>query len=717
MAAGSIIIDMLLNTGSFETDTQRAANALKRMRTEVQETGKSAEKLGYQFDSLTNTWRKVETAQNGISNSLQKSQAGFRASNQIIQQASYQVTDFVVQVTGGVSALRAFGQQAPQLLAAFGGTGALIGVFAALGSAIADIAIKSMGIKSTADKFKELEDAAGAVATAISMTGKIDLTSLGKNYREATKEGKALIDANVSLGLLMLSMKNIDATETFRLGIAKSIDDVSLLAKVIARIRDAFADPFSKEQRTPEKDFASSVGITESQAKAIDDAQKSFASGAKSGGEYINVLKSIGEQYKNKMNPELEKFINTQAKYATQLQKDRDLEKTLTDAREKNYRGLEKLTDGQKSFIQALKERTEKVEKGEIAMLRMQAAEKKVLDQAEPLLALLTKQEWTREADKYSRSLELSTQSLAYQNSLLGRSATEVEVLNNANKIRVDLDKQLIDMKLKLGEVDAQVAAQMRADAEATIAKQTEMIVSRQQQERSTEYGVQRGFQSYIDNAGNAAKNIESVFSNAFKGMEDGIMQFALTGKASFGDFATSVIADIMRIYVRMALVGLAKTALGSLSFGPGSFGGASSNAWESSGWGFVKNGMSDGGYTGDGGKYQPAGIVHAGEFVMNKEATSRIGVGNLYKMMRGYANGGYVGSMPTGGSGNGEVVINVKNEGAADGYMASANATRNNQGGLDVEILVRKAMSTDIRNNGPMSQQLANTFGLRRSA
>ena len=136
MAAGSIIIDMLLNTGSFETDTQRAANALKRMRTEVQETGKSAEKLGYQFDSLTNTWRKVETAQNSISNSLQKSQAGFRASNQVIQQASYQVTDFVVQVSGGVSALRAFGQQAPQLLAAFGGTGALIGVFAALGAAI-----------------------------------------------------------------------------------------------------------------------------------------------------------------------------------------------------------------------------------------------------------------------------------------------------------------------------------------------------------------------------------------------------------------------------------------------------------------------------------------------------------------------------------------------------------------------------------------------------
>ncbi|MEL8296596.1 phage tail tape measure protein [Escherichia coli] len=50
------------------------------------------------------------------------------------------------------------------------------------------------------------------------------------------------------------------------------------------------------------------------------------------------------------------------------------------------------------------------------------------------------------------------------------------------------------------------------------------------------------------------------------------------------------------------------------------------------------------GGCRGTGGKYEPAGIVHRGEFVFTKEATSRIGVGNLYRLMRGYAEGGYVG-------------------------------------------------------------------------
>lgn len=60
------------------------------------------------------------------------------------------------------------------------------------------------------------------------------------------------------------------------------------------------------------------------------------------------------------------------------------------------------------------------------------------------------------------------------------------------------------------------------------------------------------------------------------------------------------------------------------------------------------------GGYTGAGGKYEPAGVVHRGEFVMTKEATERIGVDNLYGMMRGYADGGLVSPSPVAGSSQG---------------------------------------------------------------
>jgi hypothetical protein len=51
--------------------------------------------------------------------------------------------------------------------------------------------------------------------------------------------------------------------------------------------------------------------------------------------------------------------------------------------------------------------------------------------------------------------------------------------------------------------------------------------------------------------------------------------------------------------------------------------------------------GFAQGGFTGNGGKMQPAGVVHKGEYVFSKKATDRIGAGNLESLHRGFANGG----------------------------------------------------------------------------
>ena len=46
--------------------------------------------------------------------------------------------------------------------------------------------------------------------------------------------------------------------------------------------------------------------------------------------------------------------------------------------------------------------------------------------------------------------------------------------------------------------------------------------------------------------------------------------------------------------------------------------------------------GFSSGGYTGPGGKYQPAGIVHKGEYVFDQASTNRIGVSQLEALRNG---------------------------------------------------------------------------------
>lgn len=67
---------------------------------------------------------------------------------------------------------------------------------------------------------------------------------------------------------------------------------------------------------------------------------------------------------------------------------------------------------------------------------------------------------------------------------------------------------------------------------------------------------------------------------------------------------------------------------------------------------------FSSGGYTGVGGKYQPAGIVHKGEYVVPKNIVDRIGAGNIERLMAGFADGGLVGgprvpSMPAAANNN----------------------------------------------------------------
>lgn len=69
--------------------------------------------------------------------------------------------------------------------------------------------------------------------------------------------------------------------------------------------------------------------------------------------------------------------------------------------------------------------------------------------------------------------------------------------------------------------------------------------------------GATEAMANYADSSRNAMAQASGAATNAFKRMEDGIVTFATTGKFSFGDFAQSVIADLIRIQARAALSGL----------------------------------------------------------------------------------------------------------------------------------------------------------------
>lgn len=126
----------------------------------------------------------------------------------------------------------------------------------------------------------------------------------------------------------------------------------------------------------------------------------------------------------------------------------------------------------------------------------------------------------------------------------------------------------------------------------------------------------------------------------------DGFVDMIIEGKS-----ATEVIQGLAKALLKAALQA-AFMGSGPLA---GLFGTAGANGAMGGIFGMLAKGIfgfADGGYTGRGGRLEPAGIVHRGEFVMSKAATNRIGVGNLEAMhrgaLRGFADGGYVGSAPS---------------------------------------------------------------------
>lgn len=192
--------------------------------------------------------------------------------------------------------------------------------------------------------------------------------------------------------------------------------------------------------------------------------------------------------------------------------------------------------------------------------------------------------------------------------------------------------------------------------------------------------GASRAFENYADSGRNVAGMTEQAFSNAFSGMEDALVTFATTGKLNFKSLANSIIADLVRMEIRVGASSLMKGAggggglLGSLGglLGLGG-GGAAAGLGAATAADVAAAGpglmfLSGGGYTGPGGKYEPAAVAHKGEIVWSQDDIARSGGVSTVESMRlgrrGYADGGLVDSAaPTAtsaGSGGGAPNVTV---------------------------------------------------------
>ncbi|EPD4402714.1 phage tail tape measure protein [Escherichia coli] len=272
-----------------------------------------------------------------------------------------------------------------------------------------------------------------------------------------------------------------------------------------------------------------------------------------------------------------------------------------------------------------------------------EAATKRQLSEQEK--SLLTHEKETLE---YKRQLAELGDKVEHQKRLneLAQQAARFEQQQGAKQAAISAQARGLTDRQVQRESEEQRLRDMYGDNPDALAKATSALKNtwsaEEQLRGSWMAGLKSGWGEWAESATDSFSQVKSVATQTFDGIAQNMAAMLTGSEQSWRGFTRSVLSMLTEIFLKQAMVGIVGSIGSAMG---GAFGGGASASTGTAIQAAAANfHFATGGFTGTGGKYEPAGIVHRGEFVFTKEATSRIGVGNLYRLMRGYAEGGYVG-------------------------------------------------------------------------
>ncbi|EHW2727938.1 phage tail tape measure protein [Escherichia coli] len=272
-----------------------------------------------------------------------------------------------------------------------------------------------------------------------------------------------------------------------------------------------------------------------------------------------------------------------------------------------------------------------------------EAATKRQLSEQEK--SLLTHEKETLE---YKRQLAELGDKVEHQKRLneLAQQAARFEQQQSAKQAAISAKARGLTDRQAQRESEEQRLREVYGDNPAALAKATSALKNtwsaEEQLRGSWMAGLKSGWGEWAESATDSFSQVKSAATQTFDGIAQNMAGMLTGSEQNWRGFTRSVLSMLTEIFLKQAMVGIVGSIGSAMG---GAFGGGASASTGTAIQAAAANfHFATGGFTGTGGKYEPAGIVHRGEFVFTKEATSRIGVGNLYRLMRGYAEGGYVG-------------------------------------------------------------------------
>jgi hypothetical protein len=598
------------------------------------------------------------------------SAGGSRQLGFAFQSAGFQITDFAVQVQGGVSATRALSQQLPQLLAGFN---ILTPAFAFTTAALATLAAL---LPLIVRKFNELTDATPDLADVLKEveTGVKSLNTRlqtfdSSKYVEALKAGNEAtqeFNQNLLVGNLRIAEERIEGTAA---SLKQAFNDIQQLSagQQLRAGAGSFVPGGGQLNLEQQRALArEQTALAESLRQA--NLEQVFGSNATA---FAALFESIDLESLN-----IEDFTDQFVK--------------LFAASDSTSAQIETLRDQ----IVALRQAQEELDAASAGSLglpnggnngaggsgdRFTAAD--ILIQENDLRQMLFEREQERikkeEADAERKAIRMQrerdaivTQAQAYATSLL--PATE--------QYRLELEQlnlQIDTYNLSQETADAlteQLTAKYRAQAEAV--KETTLQMTAGQEFMNTAF---------------------ETFDQNFQAFTDGLARGTADVKDLFKNMAAAIIGDLLRIYAAQLITGLV-------------FGGGRGVTGSTAG---IPTSLDPSAFLAKGGVLKNGVQMFANGGVVNSPT--------MFPMARGVGvmgEAGAEGIFPLGRLPNGDLGVqgapmNVTINNNAAGV--EVNATQGD-GGLTIDI-VRQVVASDIARGGnAISSAVAGSFGLQRA-
>ncbi|BEO86357.1 phage tail tape measure protein [Serratia marcescens] len=306
----------------------------------------------------------------------------------------------------------------------------------------------------------------------------------------------------------------------------------------------------------PKKEQARLTGIVSAQFKA----------GKLTADEYAQALKGINKQYGAKSkgaaysdSEGVRRLQQLQQQSSVLRAQAQDTDK-LTESQKKlvafdqEIAGLQgkKLTAGQKSLLsmqdQIRAQLTENValEKAN----REREIGKKLLEQTRSLVMETA----AKQQEYANRNAQMTMSTDAYD-----QMVAEQQIRQSFQQHRLQLDKEVTD---KTSEQYMQQTAILASEQQ----RQLDIVRNAAQEKAAIEgdytAGLKKGMMDWSANAGNVYGQVKDATTRTFDGMTGMLTNFVTTGKASFNDFAKSVLSDLASMMIKMAMFNALKAGM-----------------------------------------------------------------------------------------------------------------------------------------------------------